>query len=219
MDGETNGYYCFLCCCDTVMMIFFCCAPGHSTTMSCPARPLTHRLKFPPVLANNNILLDNYHTTQLNPTPPPTMNSSDHDYDDTSERRTDRSIASTASSSIPTRRMRSISPGPSTSRNEPTGGGNNGGSSAKSSGDPDYMDVHELAKGWKAALAWALDPATRGDARKKNDRGNLPLHSAASFRAPVEVIGALVLWGAAVALWNFVTIPFVRSFVHCFPRE
>jgi len=131
------------------------------------------------------------------------MNSSDHDYDDTSERRTDRSIASTASSSIPTRRMRSISPGPSTSRNEPTGGGNNGGSSAKSSGDPDYMDLHELAKGWKAALAWALDPATRGDARKKNDRGNLPLHSAASFRAPVEVIeGLLEAYPEAASITN-----------------
>eukprot|EP00569_Conticribra_weissflogii_P020661 CAMPEP_0171425322 /NCGR_PEP_ID=MMETSP0881-20121228/3247_1 /TAXON_ID=67004 /ORGANISM="Thalassiosira weissflogii, Strain CCMP1336" /LENGTH=680 /DNA_ID=CAMNT_0011944623 /DNA_START=105 /DNA_END=2149 /DNA_ORIENTATION=- len=142
------------------------------------------------------------------------MNSSDHDYDDTSERRTDRSIASTASSSIPTRRMRSISPGPSTSRNEPTGGGNNGGSSAKSSGDPDYMDLHELAKGWKAALAWALDPATRGDARKKNDRGNLPLHSAASFRAPVEVIGALAC-GGLPSLCGILSRfrSFVRSFI------
>ena len=55
--------------------------------------------------------------------------------------------------------------------------------------DPEYIPLHELAKGWKAAISWASDPQTRGEARKKNDRGNLPLHSAASFRAPVEVIG------------------------------
>ena len=59
-------------------------------------------------------------------------------------------------------------------------------------GDPEYVDLHELAKGWKAALAWAMDPATRNEARTKNDRGNLPLHSAASFRAPCEVIGESV---------------------------
>ena len=55
--------------------------------------------------------------------------------------------------------------------------------------DPEYIPLHELAKGWKAAISWATDPHTRDEARKKNDRGNLPLHSAASFRAPVEVIG------------------------------
>ena len=55
--------------------------------------------------------------------------------------------------------------------------------------DPEYIPLHELAKGWKAAISWATDEKTKGEARKKNDRGNLPLHSAASFRAPVEVIG------------------------------
>jgi hypothetical protein len=55
--------------------------------------------------------------------------------------------------------------------------------------DPEYIPLHELAKGWKAAISWATDPHTKEEARKKNDRGNLPLHSAASFRAPVEVIG------------------------------
>jgi len=58
--------------------------------------------------------------------------------------------------------------------------------------DPEYIPLHELAKGWKAAISWATDEKTKGEARKKNDRGNLPLHSAASFRAPVEVIEALL---------------------------
>jgi len=51
------------------------------------------------------------------------------------------------------------------------------------------IDLHELAKGWKAAVARAADPTTRHEATMKNDRGNLPLHSAASFRAPIEVTG------------------------------
>lgn len=63
------------------------------------------------------------------------------------------------------------------------------GSAAVVAKDPEYIPLHELAKGWKAAISWATDPVTKGEARKKNDRGNLPLHSAASFRAPVEVIG------------------------------
>ena len=104
------------------------------------------------------------------------------------------------------------------------------------------IELHELAKGWKAAIARAQDPATRyvpslapifhfrpekpapfqaqycnsleycshmihsfpssssfsfsilnrHEARIKNDRGNLPLHSAASFRAPIEVTEALL---------------------------
>jgi len=58
--------------------------------------------------------------------------------------------------------------------------------------DVEYVDLHELAKGWKAALSWSCDPRTRHEARRKNDRGNLPLHSAASFRAPVEVIEGLL---------------------------
>lgn len=76
-----------------------------------------------------------------------------------------------------------------------TGGGGGvdsssvGAAGAAMGGDPEYVDLHELAKGWKAALSWASDPATRHEARRKNDRGNLPLHSAASFRAPCEVIG------------------------------
>jgi hypothetical protein len=59
--------------------------------------------------------------------------------------------------------------------------------------DPEYIPLHELAKGWKAAISWATDPHPKGEARKKNDRGNFPLHSAASFRAPVEVIGEFFL--------------------------
>ena len=58
--------------------------------------------------------------------------------------------------------------------------------------DPEYVDLHELAKGWKAALGWCSDSRTRHESRRKNDRGNLPLHSAASFRAPVEVIEGLL---------------------------
>lgn len=56
----------------------------------------------------------------------------------------------------------------------------------------EYVDLHELAKGWKAALTCCSDPRTRHEARRKNDRGNLPLHTAASFRAPVEVIERLL---------------------------
>ncbi|GAX29501.1 hypothetical protein FisN_3Hh018 [Fistulifera solaris] len=56
----------------------------------------------------------------------------------------------------------------------------------------EYVDLHDLAKGWKAAIARAKDPATRHEAQIKNDRGNLPLHSAASFRAPLEVTEALL---------------------------
>jgi ankyrin repeat protein len=59
-------------------------------------------------------------------------------------------------------------------------------------GSADYVDLHELAKGWKAAIARAQDPATRHEAQIKNDRGNLPLHSAASFRAPLDVIGEYI---------------------------
>eukprot|EP00522_Entomoneis_paludosa_P008967 CAMPEP_0172454348 /NCGR_PEP_ID=MMETSP1065-20121228/11370_1 /TAXON_ID=265537 /ORGANISM="Amphiprora paludosa, Strain CCMP125" /LENGTH=568 /DNA_ID=CAMNT_0013206665 /DNA_START=56 /DNA_END=1762 /DNA_ORIENTATION=+ len=55
-----------------------------------------------------------------------------------------------------------------------------------------YVDLHEVAKGWKAAITRAKDPATRHESQVKNDRGNLPLHSAASFRAPVEVIESLL---------------------------
>mmetsp|Transcript_36249 Transcript_36249/g.79346 ORF Transcript_36249/g.79346 Transcript_36249/m.79346 type:complete len:594 (-) Transcript_36249:168-1949(-) len=58
--------------------------------------------------------------------------------------------------------------------------------------EPDRVDLHELAKGWKAAIARASDPATRLEAQVKNDRGNLPLHTAASFRAPLEVAEALL---------------------------
>lgn len=54
------------------------------------------------------------------------------------------------------------------------------------------VELHELAKGWKAAIARATDPATRHETRIKNDRGNLPLHTAASFRAPIEVTEALL---------------------------
>merc|ERR1719223_2356039 len=55
-----------------------------------------------------------------------------------------------------------------------------------------YTDLHELAKGWKAAIARATDPTTKHESQIKNDRGNLPLHSATSFRAPLEVAEALL---------------------------
>eukprot|EP00586_Coscinodiscus_wailesii_P023182 CAMPEP_0172509352 /NCGR_PEP_ID=MMETSP1066-20121228/219700_1 /TAXON_ID=671091 /ORGANISM="Coscinodiscus wailesii, Strain CCMP2513" /LENGTH=672 /DNA_ID=CAMNT_0013287793 /DNA_START=316 /DNA_END=2334 /DNA_ORIENTATION=+ len=58
--------------------------------------------------------------------------------------------------------------------------------------EPNFLDLHELAKGWKAAIARASDPNTRHEAQVKNDRGNLPLHTAASFRAPIEVTEALL---------------------------
>ncbi len=71
------------------------------------------------------------------------------------------------------------------------------------SSDPEYVDLHELAKGWKAALSYCSDPRTRHEARVKNDRGNLPLHSAASFRAPVEVIeGLLEAYPEAASMTN-----------------
>ena len=69
--------------------------------------------------------------------------------------------------------------------------------------DPEYVDLHELAKGWKAALSWCSDNRTRHESRRKNDRGNLPLHSAASFRAPVEVIeGLLEAYPEAASITN-----------------
>jgi len=55
----------------------------------------------------------------------------------------------------------------------------------------EYIDLHELAKGWKAAIARTTDPATKHESQIRNDRGNLPLHSATSFRAPIEVAGQL----------------------------
>jgi hypothetical protein len=66
--------------------------------------------------------------------------------------------------------------------------------SAQSLSPKNMSEIHVLAKGWKAAIARAKDPNTRHEARIKNDRGNLPLHSAASFRAPLEVTGAFVQW-------------------------
>lgn len=56
----------------------------------------------------------------------------------------------------------------------------------------EYIDLHELAKGWKAAIARGTDPATKHEAQIRNDRGNLPLHSATSFRAPIEVAESLL---------------------------
>jgi len=56
----------------------------------------------------------------------------------------------------------------------------------------EYVDLHELAKGWKAAIGRAIDPATKHEAQIRNDRGNLPLHSTTSFRAPIEVAEALL---------------------------
>lgn len=56
----------------------------------------------------------------------------------------------------------------------------------------EYIELHELAKGWKAAITRATDPATKHEAQIRNDRGNLPLHSATSFRAPIEVSESLL---------------------------
>ena len=53
----------------------------------------------------------------------------------------------------------------------------------------EYIDLHELAKGWKAAISRCSDGATKHESQIRNDRGNLPLHSATSFRAPIEVAG------------------------------
>jgi hypothetical protein len=39
------------------------------------------------------------------------------------------------------------------------GSGGGGGMAVPSTGE--YVDLHELAKGWKAAIARAKDPATR----------------------------------------------------------
>ena len=84
----------------------------------------------------------------------------------------------------------------------PPGGGERISNSAPMS-NPEYVDLHELAKGWKAALSWCVDPHTRHEARRMNDRGNLPLHSAASFRAPVEVIeGLLEAYPEAASMTN-----------------
>ncbi|GKY92808.1 hypothetical protein MPSEU_000250400 [Mayamaea pseudoterrestris] len=55
-----------------------------------------------------------------------------------------------------------------------------------------FIELHEIAKGWKAAIARAKDPTSRNESKIKNDRGNLPLHSAASFRAPLDVAEALL---------------------------
>ncbi|EEC50971.1 predicted protein [Phaeodactylum tricornutum CCAP 1055/1] len=77
----------------------------------------------------------------------------------------------------------------SMSMNE-TGASPSSGGAVPTTGD--FVDLHELSKGWKAAITRAKDPSTRYEARVKNDRGNLPLHSAASFRAPLEVAEALL---------------------------
>ena len=149
----------------------------------------------------------------------------DDDYDDPqTQRRSDRSVASIASSrgridrlsgnaSVASQQQQPpqeqqqqqdgrSSPGASggigDGRNDPPYSGSAASSINIANGGPEYVDLHELAKGWKAALAWASNPATRHEARKKNDRGNLPLHSAASFRAPVEVIGESVVGDAVV---------------------
>ena len=41
------------------------------------------------------------------------------------------------------------------------GGGSYPGSNVVPPSGGDYIDLHELAKGWKAAIARAKDPATR----------------------------------------------------------
>jgi len=56
----------------------------------------------------------------------------------------------------------------------------------------DDVDLHELAKGWKAAIVRATAAGSVTEARIKNDRGNIALHTAASFRAPIEVADALL---------------------------
>jgi len=74
-------------------------------------------------------------------------------------------------------------------------GSKNGVSGRSTTGgvqEKEYCDLSELAKGWKATISRATNPNTREEAFVRNDRGNLPLHSAASFRAPLEVAEALL---------------------------
>jgi len=52
--------------------------------------------------------------------------------------------------------------------------------------------LHELCKGWGALMSRAKQSDFTTEASKQNDRGNLPLHAAASFKASPEVMDALI---------------------------
>ena len=66
-----------------------------------------------------------------------------------------------------------------------------------------YVDLHELDKGWRAALLWYMTSRSRHKARQKNDQGNLPLHLSVSFRAPLdEIEGLLESYPKAALLTN-----------------
>jgi len=52
--------------------------------------------------------------------------------------------------------------------------------------------LHELCKGFGALLTRAKSSNFPAEASRSNERGNLPLHAAASFQAPVEAIDALI---------------------------
>ena len=52
--------------------------------------------------------------------------------------------------------------------------------------------LHELCKGFGALLTRAKSANFPAEASRANERGNLPLHAAASFQAPVEAIDALI---------------------------
>mmetsp|Transcript_7283 Transcript_7283/g.10736 ORF Transcript_7283/g.10736 Transcript_7283/m.10736 type:complete len:548 (-) Transcript_7283:83-1726(-) len=52
--------------------------------------------------------------------------------------------------------------------------------------------LHELCKGFGALLTRAKSSNFPAEASRANERGNLPLHAAASFQAPVDAIEALI---------------------------
>ena len=98
------------------------------------------------------------------------------------------------------------------------GGGERISNSAPMS-NPEYVDLHELAKGWKAALSWCVDPHTRHEARRKNDRGNLPLakcihkfgeHSSKRFRAH-QTISKFVAISATALPWS--SLPYCNTII------
>ena len=52
--------------------------------------------------------------------------------------------------------------------------------------------LHELCKGYGALLSRSKTPQFPEEARRANDRGNLPLHAACSFQATREAVDALL---------------------------
>ena len=52
--------------------------------------------------------------------------------------------------------------------------------------------LHELCKGYGALLSRSKTPQFAEEARRANDRGNLPLHAACSFQATRDAVDALL---------------------------